>query len=357
VLPPYSVSGCSGCSANQYTIGLADQAAIEDSLSGKRDLRIKVAHAALQAAKLSRNDALRNIQFQVKSAYAAVAQAQRGLAFAKENQATNVKTLQLFQIRLKSGAINEGDLARVETQKLEADQAVEQAMVTVRQARVALAFLLGVRGPTPEFTVDDKVLDFAVPPSLATAQLDGLLRSAFEHRPDLQAQGYQRSSAEAAIALAKRQVFPDITVSAQYTQTGEGNAAIQPPTLSFGLSAPIPIFYQQQGEIRKAEAAYDTQSLQQAKTTAQVVNDVSTAMAGYESTRALVERMEKLLKPSAERAFSITRLQYDKGAATLMDFLDAQRTYIATNVEYLQDLANYWTAVFQVEQAVGTELH
>jgi cobalt-zinc-cadmium efflux system outer membrane protein len=152
-------------------------------------------------------------------------------------------------------------------------------------------------------------------------------------------------------------VFPDITVSAQYTQTGDSNNAIQPPTISFGLSAPIPIFYQQQGEIRKAEAAYDTQSLQQAKTTAQVVSDVSTAMAGYESTRALVERMEKLLKPSAERAFSITRLQYDKGAATLMDFLDAQRTYIATNVEYLQDLANYWTAVFQVEQAVGTELH
>jgi outer membrane protein, heavy metal efflux system len=362
VLPPYNPAipcapSGAGCSPNQYTLGLSDQAAIEDSLSGKRDLRIKVAHAALQAAKLSRNDALRNIQFQVKSAYAAVAQAQRGLAFAKENQATNVKTLQLFQIRLKSGAINEGDLARVETQKLEADQAVEQAMVAVRQTRVALSFLLGVRGPTPEFTVDDKVLDFAVPPSLATAQLDGLLRSAFEHRPDLQAQGYQRSSAEAAIALAKRQVFPDITVSAQYTQTGESSTSIQPPIISFGLSAPIPIFYQQQGEIRKAEAAYDTQSLQQAKTTAQVVSDVSTAMAGYESARALVERMEKLLKPSAERAFSITRLQYDKGAATLMDFLDAQRTYIATNVEYLQDLANYWTAVFQVEQAVGTELH
>jgi len=66
--------------------------------------------------------------------------------------------------------------------------------------------------------------------------------------------------------------------------------------------------------------------------------------------------MEKQLKPAAERAFSITRLQYDKGAATLMDFLDAQRTYIATNVEYLQDLANYWTAVYQVEEAVGMEL-
>ena len=39
-----------------------------------------------------------------------------------------------------------------------------------------------------------------------------------------------------------------------------------------------------------------------------------------------------------------------------MDFLDAQRTYIATNREYLQDLSGYWTAIYQLEQAIGTEL-
>src|ERR1700733_8333201 len=82
VLPPYNPSAtvpgtsqlqCPGCSANEYTVGLSDQAAIEDSLSGKRDLRLKVARKALAAAKLSRGDALRTIQFQVKSAYANVA--------------------------------------------------------------------------------------------------------------------------------------------------------------------------------------------------------------------------------------------------------------------------------------------
>ena len=161
--------------------------------------------------------------------------------------------------------------------------------------------------------MDDKVLDFTVPESLATAQLDGMLRTAFDHRPDLLSLGYQRASAEAAIALARRLRFPDITVSAQYTQTGTGQSAIQPPTISFGLSAPIPHFYQQQGEVKKAEAAYDTQSLQQAKATAQVVSDVSTALAGFETSRGLVERMEKKLRPSAERAalrsrdFSTTR--------------------------------------------------
>jgi cobalt-zinc-cadmium efflux system outer membrane protein len=348
--------GGTGCSANQYTIGIGDQAAIEDSLSGKRDLRLRVANRALAAARMSRNDALRTIEFQVKSAYAAVAQAQRGLTFAKDVQATNVKTLELFQTRMKSGAINEGDLARIETQKLEADQAVDTAIETLRQARVALAFLLGVRGPVPDFTVDDHALDFAVPEKLATTDEDKLLRLAFDHRPDLIAQGYQKASAEAAISLAKRQRFPDISVGAQYTQTGTSSSSIQPPTISFTLSAPIPVFYQQQGEVKKAEANYDTQALQQAKTVAQVVSDVGTATSGFVASRTLVDRMEKQLRPAAERALQITRLQYDKGAATLMDFLDAQRTYIATNVEYLQDLANYWTAVYQVEEAVGMEL-
>jgi cobalt-zinc-cadmium efflux system outer membrane protein len=361
VLPPYNPNNTTacpggGCSNNQWTAGISDQAAIEDSLSGKRGLRLRVARAALAAAKLSRNDALRTIAFQVKSAYAQVAQEQRAVAFAKDTQATNVKTLELFQARLRSGAINEGDLARIQTQKLEADQAVDQALLGLHQARVSLAFLLGVRGPVPDFSVDDHVLDFVVPEPLRSADEDRLLRAAFDHRPDLLAQGYQRASAEAAIALAKRQRFPDITLSAQYTQTGVDQNAIQPPTISFGISAPIPIFYQQQGEIRKAEANYDTQSIQQAKMTAQVVSDVGSAVTAYETARTLVERMERQLKPAAERAFSITRLQYDKGAANLMDFLDAQRTFIAVNVEYLQDLANYWTAVYQVEEAVGMEL-
>lgn len=350
-------SSDTGCSPDQWTVGINDQAAIEDSLAGKRDLRLKVANRALAAARMSRNDALRTIEFQVKSAYAQVVQAQRGLTFAKEVQATNVKTLELFQTRMRSGAINEGDLARVETQKLEADQAVDAAVEQLRQARVALAFLLGVRGPVPDFTVDDHALDYSVPPQLQTPDEDRLLRLAFDHRPDLAAQGYQKASAEAAIALAKRLRFPDISIGAQYTQTGSSQYAIQPPTISFTLSAPIPLFYQQQGEIKQAEANFDTQSLQQAKVTAQVVSDVGTAATAFANSRAMVERMEKQLRPAAERALQITRLQYDKGAATLMDFLDAQRTYIATNVEYLQDLANYWTAVYQLEEAVGMELH
>jgi cobalt-zinc-cadmium efflux system outer membrane protein len=305
---------------------------------------------------MNRADAQRNLEFQVKSAYVQVVLALDGLDFQMEVAKSNQATLDLNQRRYDKGAINEGELARVRTAKLESDQAVDTARQTIRQARVALAFLLGVRGSVPDFDVDRDVLKYRVPGPLGTTSPDTLLHTAFDKRPDLRALGYQRESAEAQIKLAKRLVFPDIALSVNYAQTGTGSQSIQPPTLTFGVTAPIPILYQQQGEIRQAEANYNTQSLTQAQTTAQVVSDVEAAYAAFAGSKILVERMEGAELNSAKLARDITQRQFAGGTATLMDFLDAQRTYIATNLEYLQDLTSYWTAVFQLEQAVGADL-
>ena len=181
---------------------------------------------------------------------------------------------------------------------------------------MALAFLIGVRGVVPDFEVDTNVLTFSAPPALADATEVGLLRTAFERRPDLVAAGYQKASAQAAIDSRGDRSSRTSRSRLNYSQIGTGGAAISPPTIVFGVSAPLPIFYQMQGEVRKAEAAYDTNSLGQAKTTAQVVSDVRAASLRTRPRAQLVQRMETggLLK-SARTARDITRLQFEKGAA------------------------------------------
>jgi cobalt-zinc-cadmium efflux system outer membrane protein len=366
----YSKTNClqngAECTPWVYNVGVTDSAAIEDSLSGKRDLRQKVARNALAAAKMSRVDAERTIAFQVKAAYVQVAQAALLFKFAKDVSSTQATTLKKAQDRYKAGAINEGDLQRIEVQRLEASQAVDSAEYTLRAARVALAFLLGVRGEVPDFDVDTKILDYSVPSGLRDATAVGLLRTAFERRPDLVGIGYLRQQAEAQIELVKRQRFPDITVGANYQWGGFGglstNGPVGPQILTFSLSAPIPVFYNLEGERRQAEAQHDTNQLQHAKVTAQVVSDVSTGFAAFVTAKRLVERMEGPrrdgggLLQSARGAFEIVATQYEKGGASLTDYLDALRTYIATRTEYFADLANYWTAIYQVEAAVAKEL-
>jgi len=339
------------------TAGLGDSAALEDSLSGKRWLRLKVAKAALAAARLNRADAQRTLELGVKSAYISAVLARDNLDFALQVQTGANQIFQLNQTRYNAGAISEADLAKVETMKLEADQAVDGSEQALRAAKVQLAFLLGVRGRVPDYKVDQDLPKFVVPAQLGSTTPDALMTMAIDHRPDLKALGFQRDRALASISLAKRMRFPDLSLNVQYSQqAGTTNAAAQPPTVAFGLMGTFPLFYFQQGEIKKAEADYRTQQLQRAQVEAQLAADVEAAFNSFVSTRKLVERMEGRLLDRSKRARDLVSLQYQKGAASLLEYLDAQRTFIANNVEYLQDLANYWTAVYQLEAAIGMDL-
>lgn len=344
-----------GASPNSYAVGLSDQAAIFDSLAGKRGLRKDVARAALAAAKMTRIDAYRTLDFLLKEQYVTLAAAQAALVFSKEVQVATTKTLDLQKLRYPK-VINEGDLSRFETTKLEADQAVDAAEMNLQTARVGLAFLLGDRGATPPYAADPGLLKYSVPAKLGAETLGDLERRAIATRPDVQAQLRQEERAQASIDLAKRQRFPDISLSAQYNQIGTGPAAVQPPTVTFGVTAPIPLLYRNQGEIAHAEADLYAQTVGQRKIEAQVTGDVANAYAAFSSSQRLVQRMESSLLDASKKARDITELQYNAGSTSLIDFIDAERTFIATNLEYIQDLTAYWTAVYQLEEAVGTDL-
>jgi cobalt-zinc-cadmium efflux system outer membrane protein len=124
----------------------------------------------------------------------------------------------------------------------------------------------------------------------------------------------------------------------------------------FGLSMNLPVFYQQQGEVQRATADVSAQTVQGDRVIAQIANDVTAAFTAFVATKTLLARLEATVLERAKRARDVVDTQYKAGSATLMDFLDAQRTYIATNQQYLQALGDYWSAVFQLEQAVGKEL-
>jgi cobalt-zinc-cadmium efflux system outer membrane protein len=357
-MPGYG--GSEACSNNIHDLTLGDNAALEDTLSGKRYLRLKVARTALAAARMSRADAQRTLELTVKSAYITAVQARDNLDFALQVQTGADQVFQLNSTRYKAGAISEADLAKVETMKLEADQSVDSAEQALRAAKIQLAFLLGVRGQVPDYKVDQDLPKFFVPSPLTNATVDSLLGIAIDHRPDLKALKLQRDRAQASVALAKRLRFPDLQLSLGFNYAAPAGGSFSsntvPPTIIAGISGNIPLFYQQQGEIKKAEADYRTQELQFAKTQAQLVSDVEGAQNAWLSSRKLVERMEGRLLDRSKRARDLVLLQYQKGAASLLEYLDAQRTFIATMVEYLQDLTNYWTAVYQLEAAIGMDL-
>ena len=357
VYPP----DCAGCALG-FSVGVSESGALSDLISNKRGLRIDVARAALVAAKLSREDASRTLELALKAAWIAALQAEAQLGLSDETQASTEKTRALNEKRFNLGAVSEADFARAEVAELEAEQLHDQAAQALASAKAQLAYLLGVRTSVmPTFALDPHGLDYAPTASLTqlgaqTALPQALIDNALAHRPDLAAQAQQVERSQSALALAKRVRWGDPDLSVQYSQQGTGQNAIQPPTITVGLSIPLPVLDQQQGQIAKAEADLRTQEVSLEKSRAQVTQDVRTAWAQFTSAHAQLERMESRLQARARRARDLIAVQYDKGAATLLELLDAQRTLLTVSGERLNLLVSYWNSVAQLEAAAAKEL-
>jgi cobalt-zinc-cadmium efflux system outer membrane protein len=351
-----SNSAGADCSALAWSVGISDGSAVFDSISGKRGLRMHTANLALEVARKGEADARRTLEGLLRQAYLQAVSARQALSTQKEAQETLGRLAELIRARYQAGSISEVDVLKVETEKLTADQQVERSDRDLSVAKAQLAFMLGARGRVPVFEVDPELPGYLVPSVLQGATVDSLLEVARKQRPDLAGAKINRDRAEASVRSSQRLRFPDIEMSAGVSGQGSYSSAINPPTFSFGLSLTPPIFNRYQGEIVKARADLTTQKADLAKTEAQVLNDVQTAFTQFKSAKGRVERAERELLEHAKHTRDLVQLQYQKGAASLLEYLDAQRILISTKLDYEGDLANYWQAVVLIGQAVGLEI-
>lgn len=354
--------GCfgEGCRAGSpaITAQLSEQGALWQLLVGKRALKETVARMGIDVAQTNRADAQRQLVALVKQQFIAAMIAERTTAFSTDVRDSTRRTSELIRERYRAGAVDEADVSRVEVQRLEAEQALETSQQASQAQRSALRFLLG-RGPADRqpFELDERPFMPAKPiESLEAASLETLIDQALAARPDVKNELAQVAQAEASVASLKRQRVPDVALVANYSQQGLSPDFSSPPNVTLGVSLPLPVAYRLGGEIAHAEAALAAERVQLERVRAQVRTDVEQAWSAYSAARSQVHRMDTGLLRAAARARELVSVQYDKGAASLIEFLDAQRTFVAINVEYLAVIQAYWTAVFRLEAALGQEL-
>ncbi len=347
--------GDPGCNLPTYVATLGDQGAVAFLVTGQRGLAGDAAAQGIRAAEASRLDALRNLEFEVKRQFVATSVAWRGLGFGRREAVRARAAVDLGRKRQAAGEISANDLSRLSLLLLQVEQAIDQTEFGHEEARLLLAQLLGMDDAAPTFTVVTGPTESAEPPpSLGVATLPALLAEARQRRPDLAAARAQVEAARASAELARRRVFPQFQLQAQYAQQGAPGGWFTPPTASFGLSLPLPLLDQQQGQIGAADAGVTTAEANLRKVEVQVAADVGTAFAAFQATRRQARRAEQELLALSRDVRDVVGEEYAQGVASLLDYLDTQRSRIRNEVEYLGTLQSFWTAVFQVERAVGT---
>jgi outer membrane protein, heavy metal efflux system len=317
----------------------------------KRELRLESTKKGTLIAELSHADLERTLLFNVRGAFVSTLQAKAVLQVAKDNLVYYDHVLQISRDRLNAGDIAQIDLDRLELRRVQYESDLQAAEESLQNAKIQLLTLLNDRTPTEQVDVTGPY-DF----NDQLLPREELRQIALNTRPDLKAAVEAVDKARTDHKLAVANGSTDPTLSAWYTHNSSNNNPFGVNTLGIGVSIPLRIFDRNQGEkLRTQLDITRNQRLRDAVET-QVFSDVDSSYAALESDLTLLRPYKaKYLQQSVRVRDTIT-FSYQHGAASLLDFLNAQADYRSVQVNYLNLVASYLSAASQLNLAVGREV-
>jgi cobalt-zinc-cadmium efflux system outer membrane protein len=308
----------------------------------KRQHRLQAAQDQTAVTRSQVADNERTLAFNVASQFFSVQLAESTLDLALQDQNSFQKTVDISQARYQAGDISEADYLKIELQFLQFQSDVSQAELSKVQALVGLRQLLGYQTVPEDFDVS---ADFDYTP--VSVKLEDLQAKALENRPDFRAAVQGVVAAKSQYELARANGKRDVTGGFVYAHTGGVSTA------DFSASWDLPIFDRNQGEIaRTGYVINQAQELQMAASD-QVMSDVLDAYENVRQNDKVITLYRSGYLDAAQKSRDITEYSYKRGAASLLDFLDAERSFRAAQLGYRQTLAAYLTAVEQLRESVG----
>jgi cobalt-zinc-cadmium efflux system outer membrane protein len=245
-------------------------------------------------------------------------------------------------LRYKAGAISEDDYLKIKLQLLQFETDLEQSQLARMQALSDLRQLLGYESVSADYDVAGP---FDYQPS--KGNLEDMQLKALQNRPDLRAAQQGVTAANSQYQLQRAIAKQDVTAQANYSHVNGINAAT-----IYG-SIPLPIFNRNQGEIARTRYAITQAEEQEKATNGQALTDVRDAFESLHTNDRVVTLFRSGYLDIAQKDRDIAEYAYKRGAASLLDFLDAERSYRATQLAYRQALASYLLALEQLREAVG----
>jgi cobalt-zinc-cadmium efflux system outer membrane protein len=315
-------------------------------IAGKRRHRQNSARAGILGARARFYDAKRTLDQGITKAYVAALLAEDDVLIYNQSSGYLKQQARIAEERYQAGDISDADKKQIEINAGQYELQAKAAEAAAIQARVAVEVLMGVKEPegqwTPVESLESLMANPAPPP--AVPALPGAART------DVLAARADLHSAQANLRLQKALRVPDPTISIQ----AEHNPPVGGPpvdTFGIGVSFPIPLWNRNGGAIKAAQASVEQSEIALARVQAQVAADVADAQAQYREALARWERYRAELRPKSTRVRESVAFAYEKGGASLVNLLDAERTDNDVRLATAQAMSDTASAVADLEAA------
>jgi cobalt-zinc-cadmium efflux system outer membrane protein len=321
-------------------------------LGGKRKARMQIAKSEKEMAAALLEDYFRNLRADATIAYLGALKQKRLYGIQKSSYEQMRELARADSLRFLLGSIMEVDARQ---SKLEAATLLNDVYASEGDCREALVQLLLFQG--------DKQLDF--PDSIAgtltyvkqTFELSALITTALNNRADLQAALKSREISHNNLRLSKANRFIDLGVNlgGVYASQVKNEIAPAPAYKGFtvGISVPLKFSNTNKGELRAAQLSVRQSEAQYNAAELQITTDVIQAYNKYQVACQQTEQFDTGLLHEAEEIFNKRAYSYKRGETSILELLNAQRTYNDIQLNYTESLYNCAIALVELERVVS----
>ena len=309
----------------------------------KRQHRLQAAKDVTAVSRSQVADNERSLAFSVASQFINVELAESTLKLATTDLKSFQDTVDIGEVRYKAGDVGLDDLLKLKLQMLQFQTDVSAAQLARVQGLSDLRQLLGYESIDADYDIAGSFDYRPVTGTLEDFQAKGL-----QNRPDLRAAQLGVNAANSQHALQQSIGKRDVTGQVSYTHLSYSN------DVSLFGQIQIPVFDRNQGEIARTGFAITQAQELEKYANGQVLTDVRDAFENVRSNDKIISLYRSGYLDNAQQSLEITEFAYKHGAASLLDFLDAERSNRAIQLSYRQALATYLLALEQLREAVGT---
>jgi len=310
----------------------------------RRRWRREVAQLGVQALSAESLDVLRRLRLEVQRAYVLVVLAQADADAARATLEDVDRVVAINRARYAQGELSGVELRRLQVERHRFADDGMVADLALRNARSRLLALLNVRPLDQPFeAVDTLPEDGALPPLPPAPAAE-----AAPERADMRALrfGEQRAEADARLQHALR--IPPFSFGAGYQRDFGTNAIVVRATI------PLALWDRNEGGQSRAAAERRLAVSRTSAASAAAELEVQLARNALESNAKRMAIIASEYVKNAREARDIVLAAYRAGAATLIDYLDAQRAFRDAQRAEHRARFDYRVSVFELEAAVGT---
>lgn len=314
---------------------------------GKLGMSRAVARSAVKAAEFALIQMRQQVASQTAQAYDALLVALRHREDLLKSREYASDFLEKTKARFLAGTVAKVDIVKAQVDVAQAENDLIANERTTLTARASLNRLMGRLGGAPLETTGS--LEIPVEP----AAVEELEQLADGSRPELKSLAVQLDGAKVATRLAQEFWAPNVGFTLEHTYV-DGAPSSFSSFLSF--SVPLLFWQHQKGEVAAARHRELELTATLNDTRAQVSLDVRSAFASASTALRQARFIRDDLLPEAREVYRIAAASYGLGGSSALDLLDAKRTLVDAERQYVDALGAANDAEAALELAIGVPL-